>query len=480
MIPITAALDDPALFGPWFSGESWAVWRAILKAAFCLPMTEAEIELFRSVAERDPPKRRVRELWINAGRRAGKDSVASAIAAYFGIQDYAGNLRPGERASVMCLAADRTQARIVLNYCRAYFERIPMLSELVTREVADGFELSTGADVSVMSSNFRSVRGRSIALAILDECAFWRSEESASPDTEVYGALVPGLATIPGSMLIGISSPHRSAGLLYSKWREAYGKGDDDVLVIRAPSQALNPTLDDRLIKADMARDPARARAEWFAEWRDDVAAYLPRELVENAVDLGVEVRPPVAGMDYVAFADPSGGVSDSFCVGIAYADDEQAVLAALLEIRPPFDPMSVMLAEVAPLLRSFGLSEVIGDRYAANWVSGAFERVGIRYRHSERDRSAVYENALPLFTSGRARILDNQRLVTQLANLERKTTSGGRDRISHPERQGHHDDAANACCGALIAAAGVGRRPTLVFGTIPIPGRVTDYGTYC
>jgi hypothetical protein len=212
MLSIAEALEDGALFAPWFDGESWAVWRAILKAAFCLPMTAAEIELFRLVAERDPPRRRVREVWIIAGRRAGKDSIASAIAAWFGIQDYSWPLRPGERASVMCLAVDRTQARIVLNYTRAYFERIPMLRELVTREVADGFELNTGADVSVMSSNFRSVRGRSVALAILDECAFWRSEESSSPDIEVYGALVPGLATIPGAMLIGMSSPHRRAG----------------------------------------------------------------------------------------------------------------------------------------------------------------------------------------------------------------------------------------------------------------------------
>jgi hypothetical protein len=44
-------------------------------------MTAAEIEFFRTVAEREPPKKRVRELWIIAGHRAGKDGVASLIAA---------------------------------------------------------------------------------------------------------------------------------------------------------------------------------------------------------------------------------------------------------------------------------------------------------------------------------------------------------------------------------------------------------------
>jgi hypothetical protein len=82
-----------------------------------------------------------------------------------------------------------------------------------------------------------------------------------------------------------------------------------------------------------------------------------------------------------------------------------------------------------------------------------AFVANGIKYTHSERDRSAVYSDALPLFTAGRARILDDKRLVNQLASLERKT-SFGRDRIGHPDRSGHHDDAANSACGALVRAA--------------------------
>jgi hypothetical protein len=56
MIPITDALVDANLFGPWFAGPSWSTWKAVLKGAFCLPMDAAELKLFRAVAERDPPK----------------------------------------------------------------------------------------------------------------------------------------------------------------------------------------------------------------------------------------------------------------------------------------------------------------------------------------------------------------------------------------------------------------------------------------
>ena len=111
MITITDAMEDPHLFGQWFDGPSWNVWRAVLKAGFCDPMTAREVQLFRSVADRDPPERRVRELWAVTGRRGGKDSIASLIAACMAsFVDYGPLLRPGERASIFCLAVDRQQA----------------------------------------------------------------------------------------------------------------------------------------------------------------------------------------------------------------------------------------------------------------------------------------------------------------------------------------------------------------------------------
>ena len=75
-LTIVQAMNDPGLFQPWFAGPSWDGWRTVLKAAFALPMTDAERQFFRSIADREPPEHRVRECWLIAGRRAGKDSVA--------------------------------------------------------------------------------------------------------------------------------------------------------------------------------------------------------------------------------------------------------------------------------------------------------------------------------------------------------------------------------------------------------------------
>ncbi len=332
VLSIIDAVEDPKLFQPWFSGATWNGWKAILKAIHALPMTEQERAQFRAVTDRGPPARPPHECWIVAGRRAGKDSVASVIAAQAAaFFDPKGKLRGGERAVVMCLAVDRPQAKIVLNYIRSYFTDIPYLAQMVRRETADGLELSNSVDIVVATNSYRTIRGRSVLCVIFDEVSVWRSESGAAPDVETYHAILPGMATLPGSMLIGISSPYKKSGLLYDKWREHYGR-EGDILVIRAPSMVLNPTLDQRIIDDAMERDPAVARAEWMAEWREDLAQFLDRQVVEAAVDVGVVVRPPISGVKYHPFADPSGGAGDSFTLGVAHCEKSDGGEVAVLD----------------------------------------------------------------------------------------------------------------------------------------------------
>jgi hypothetical protein len=207
-----------------------------------------------------------------------------------------------------------------------------------------------------------------------------------------------------------------------------------------------------KIVGDALKRDPAAARAEWLAEWRDDIAAFLSRELIEAAVDRDVVVRPPQAGVDYHAFADPSGGISDAFSCAVAHRDaDDKAILDCLHEVQAPFDPAQAT-REIAAALKSYGVTKVIADKYAAQWPISEFSRNNITLEHSERDRSAIYSDFLPLLTSGRARLLDAPRLIGQFCNLERKAQPSGKDRIDHPA--GAHDDLSNSAAGALVLAA--------------------------
>jgi hypothetical protein len=441
MTTIIDAMTDAEIgFGRWFDGDSWGAWETILKAAYCLPMTPQELVTFGKLAGgRSPPRKRVKSLYVVGGRRGGKDSVASLLAVYAATIEEAhlGRLRPGEKALVQLLACDREQSKIVLSYIRAFFEEIPDLKSMVISETRNGFELSNGVVISITTNSFRQVRGATILLSIFDEAAYWRSEETVNPDRETYRAVMPGLATIPDSMLIVISSPYRKSGLLYDKWKQHFGKDSDDVLVIQATSAQLNPTLDPSIVEQAMEDDPAAARSEYLGEWRNDLASFIDIEMIEACVDRGVVVRPYRRDITYCGFVDASSGAgADSFCVGIAHRDKgtDQIVLDCIHEVRPPFSP-SAAIAEVAALLKTYNVLVVTGDKYAPGFVVEGFAFNKIRYVYTERDRSQIYVEALPLLTSGRARLVQNKRMMVQFASLERKTSPGGRDRIEMAER---------------------------------------------
>jgi hypothetical protein len=138
--------------------------------------------------------------------------------------------------------------------------------------------------------------------------------------------------------------------------------------------------------------------------------------------------------------------------LAVAHREKGRGVLDALRERKPPFSPEDVV-EEFAGLLKSYGVRRVRGDRYAGEWPRERFRAHGIAYEISEKPKSALYGELLPLLNSGRVDLLDNQRLLNQLCSLERRTARSGRDSIDHPP--GGHDDVANVCAGALVPAAG-------------------------
>ncbi len=115
----------------------------------------------------------------------------------------------------------------------------------------------------------------------------------------------------------------------------------------------------------------------------------------------------PVDPPRYTAFVDAaSGSGKDSFTVAIAHVDGERTVLDVIRAHRPPFNP-SAVVAECAALIKSYGLREATGDRFAAGFVLEGFRSNGIMYRPSERDRSAIYIDFLPLVNSGSVVLLE-------------------------------------------------------------------------
>ena len=290
---IIEAMQDPKLFGPMFrrrllAGDSWRAWRAFLAVLFGLGLDEDTRPIFeRHTGRTDSPSLQFREAFAIAGRRSGKSLIAALVAVFVAcFRDYQDVLAPGEVGTVMILGADRRQCRVIFNYIEAFLS-IPMLAPMVRTKLKESIELNNRIKIEIHTSSFRAVRGYTVVAAILDELAFWRDESSANPDSEVLTALRPAMATVPNGLLLGVSSPYAKRGELWNNYREHHGQPGSEVLVWKASSREMNPTLNPLTIATAYARDGASARAEYGGEFRDVIESFISVDAVESCVIAG-------------------------------------------------------------------------------------------------------------------------------------------------------------------------------------------------
>ena len=345
---ILQACADEKLFAPWFKSKSdWAAWMAFLAALYALPMTPEMLLTYQQCTGRIAPHTvAALEAWLICGRRAGKSFIMALNAVFIAcFGEYRKHLARGERGTVLVIATDRRQARNIIRYIRGLLEGIPMLKRMVERETTESFDLKNAITIEVAAASFKSVRGYTIVAALCDEIAFWPSEDAAEPDFAILDALRPAMATIPSAKLLCASSPYARRGALYDAFTRYYGKDDTNVLVWKANTRTMNPTVPQAIIDQAFERDPASASAEYGAEFRNDISQFVSREAIEACLSPRVLERSRVPGVIYQAFVDPSGGSSDSMTLAIAHRqatpDNKKAigVLDAVREIRAPFSP---------------------------------------------------------------------------------------------------------------------------------------------
>jgi hypothetical protein len=455
ILSIIDVCTDPELFGPWFKGQSWAAWFCFLKAMLALPLDEAELALFRQCTGRTAPLPGGYLLaTLVIGRRGGKSLILALLAAYLAcFHNWSQYLTGGERGVVMVIAADRKQATIIFRYLRAFLN-VPLLKGMIVRATAGEIDLNNSVSIEIVTASFRTVRGRTVVAALCDELAFWMQDDgSANPDTEIIAALEPAMATIPRALLLKASSPYARRGVLWDDYRKNFARDDSALLVWQAPTRTMNPSVSQAYIDGKYEDDPARAAAEYGALFRTDVEALLTREAVEAVTAWGTFERPYISKYHYHGFTDPSGGSADSMTLAIAHLErglldsEKVCVVDVAREIRPPFSPEATV-DEFAQLLRMYKISSVRGDRYAGEWPRERFRVHGISYEVSEKTKSDIYRDFLPIVNSKLCDLLDHKRLFNQLVGLERRTARGGRDSIDHAP--GAHDDVANAVAGVV------------------------------
>lgn len=483
---IIDAIADPNLFRSYLAGDSegpldsWARWLAFLRTLYGLPIEDAERETIRRCTGREQLADGFDECLVLAGRRSGKSKMIAAVAAFEAVlSGRESRVSRGEIPMVAILSPTRNQSRIIHEYVKSVFDSTPLLSNEVAEERQGGFKLRNGVEVAILTGDHRSIRGFTLIACVVDEISmFGLSEESrVKSDTELVRGVRPALATTGGRLLC-IGTPYKASGYAHSTFRRAFGNNEADVLVWNAPSTLMNPTLNPAIVQRAIDEDPVAARVEYCVEpglFREDVDEFISRSVVESLVIRGRQELPPRAGVRYAAFADMSGGRSDDAALAIAHRENGIVILDVLERFPAPHNPYTVV-GKMARTLRRYDLDRAVGDAYSAEWSRTAFKDHGIDYRRATtsvwnegvssknriaKPKSVLYSELLPRLTSGEIELLDHEILIAQLASLQRRTRSGGRDSIDHPP--GGHDDCANVVAGVCDAVqqrkvvAGVG-----------------------
>lgn len=452
---IIDAIKDEHLFRPFLADRdlgisTWNGWMAVLRCMYGMPVPESRHGYIQQVTGRpydSMPETGFSTLLALTGRRCGKSRIASVLATYEAVlSGRHERLASGERGMVLVISPSKDQSRVVKDYIVGLFNKSPLLKGQIAAETKSSITLQSGVRIEIAAGSFATVRGYTLLAAVIDEACFFGMEEDSKvkSDTELVTSLKPALLTTGGPMIV-ISSPYAKRGWCYRTYQRNFGNPAGKVLVVNAPSMVLNPTLPQSAIDEALAEDYARARSEYYAEFRDDVGIFLPRSVIEACVVPGRKELLPDERTKYVAFCDVSGGRSDDATLAIAHRCERKAIIDVVKQYRPPFNPNAI-IGEMVEELRRFDIRRITGDNYSAEFVASAFKDRGVTYIKADKPKSQLYAELLPRLCSGEVELLDNETLIHQLSSLERRTRSGGKDIIDHPSRG--KDDVANSVAG--------------------------------
>jgi hypothetical protein len=355
---------------------------ACLRSIYGLPLSAEHLELFRLCTGRGTyPAHAFSEATVIAGARSGKDSRIAApvvvFEAVFGGHER--HLARGERGVIPLVAQDQRATKIAFSYIRDYVTRSPLLASMVEEVLATEIVLTNGISIVCFPSTLKSLRGWSIPVGVMDELAFFRLEGQADSDAEIQASMRRGMIAFPSTRLVKISTPYMKSGILYDDFKRGFGQPDPDLLVWRAPSLLMNPTLRAERVERERRLDPLRFAREYEAEFAEDLEAFLPSAWVDQAVIPGRHELPPREGVRYVAAVDPSGGGADAFTLSIVHAERQGAERRVIQDVMRGWSrrggeslDLEGVVREIAALVKRYGLRAVVGNRYGPGGFASA------------------------------------------------------------------------------------------------------------
>lgn len=431
--------------------------RAICRVADGRPLGElADSRVVRRAFGdvRSLPEKRPREVAILSGIRTAK-SLMSACAAFHMSQTCdVSSLGPGEVPRVSVVSLQKDLADVVFGHLVGRALASPLLRPLILGEPSTDsihFRHPTGRPIQVKvvagSRAGATLVARWSAGCIFDEFPRMVGGDDAIVNWHDSRDAVL-LRLLPGAQIWDIGSPWAPYGPAYELVTEHLGKPTEALVVVRAPAPDMNPVwwTPERVEKAK--EDPDVYRTDVLAEFSTAEEALFSAESVDRCTRKDRAHIPYKPGNTYYAAMDPATR-GNGWTLAIATREAGHTIVVRADEWvgsrHEPLEP-SAVLAEIAGILASYGLTSVDSDQWMGDALVTLGRQVGLNivpWRLNERDRAERYLAIRTRMDSNELEIPPVSKMRTDLLHVRKRLTPGGMGIVLPMTSDGRHCDFA-------------------------------------
>ena len=279
---------DIVQFATWLWGDAISATQlTLLKVVYGLALTREERSWWRRYCGIQIFARYIARIYFEIiallGRQSGKSSRIGVTIALWEALCVKRDIPAGSRLAILFFAPTLRQS--TFDQVREKLRSVPEFNELIESDAEGEIRLTNGIDLVSYSANPRHARGRAAVLAIVDEAAYIRTDSAFEMNLpELLESIRPSLIVHRGKLLL-LSSPSGKEGPLYEAW-EKHGE-NPDILIWRAPSEAMNPAIDAKLLAREKKRGDSYFRREYLAEFVEATNPFLPEAALAAAVQRG-------------------------------------------------------------------------------------------------------------------------------------------------------------------------------------------------
>lgn len=356
-----------------------------------------------------------------SGRQVGKSRTAAWTALHHALT-HSGH-------TVLITAPYRRQSSEIFKQVKHEMSEsdIPDKSWGKERETRTVIEFDNGSRILSLPTgdDGSNIRGYTANLIVADEAAFI--------DDNVFNqVLTPMLAATDGDMVL-LSTPYGASGFLHDAFNDNL---DDDYFTKQVPSYQSPNVGQDFIATQQRQLSSIEFKQEILGKFEESAKAFFESDNIEAAQDRVIEgnTRERYLGVD------PARHGEDRFVctmmdgearVSIEAQEKSSDITECIGQIKDLHDEWQFDQIAIDETALGGGVVDILREDLSRGTVNGV--------TFSRKKKQELYQSLKSRVENGEISLPDNDRLRTQMLDLEYEFTSGGKMKVEPPD-SGHDD----------------------------------------